>query len=458
MVRLFHVYYPVRTVVLFTGEALLVSLSFLLATFAIFRQDAVLVLNYEGGLYKIAGVTVVALLCSHYFDLYETQRLASRGEIYFRLLVVLGVLSFLLAGTEYVSPDLVLTNGTSLLGLFILTVLLLLWRAGYVWLVRQPVLRERVYVIGSGERANRLIGSLRSQPELGMDVVGWAGAVGNGNLDHKEIGEMLMAARKKQPIDRVIVAMTDRRGRMPVRELLNLRLAGVKVEDATSLLEKVSGKIEVEALQPSWLIFSDGFVRAGLYPIIMRAISCTVAALGLLVASPVMLLVAVAIKLDSPGPALFRQTRVGQHGRLFTLFKFRSMKVGADGNGESRPVVDGDQRLTRLGHILRRSRLDELPQLWNILKGDMNMVGPRPFVPNQEEECLAKIPFYWLRWTVKPGATGWAQIKRGYNATLEDNIDKLAYDLFYVKNMSLSLDLMIIFWSIKTLLLGRGGR
>ncbi len=458
MVRLFHVYYPVRTVVLFAGEGLLVTLSFVLATFAVFRQDAVLVLNYEGGFYKIAGVTVLALLCSHYFDLYETKRLASRGEIYFRLLVVVGVLSFLLAGTEYFSPDLVLTNGASLLGLIILTVLLLSWRAGYVWLLRQPVLRERVYVMGSGERADRLIEALRSQPDLGMDVVGWAGAVDNGSLDHKEIGEMLMKARKRQPIDRVIIAMSDRRGRMPVRELLNLRLAGVKVEEATSLLEKISGKIELEALQPSWLIFSDGFSRKAIHPLLMRAISFTVAAIGLVIGSPVMLLVAIAIKLDSPGPALFQQIRVGQHGQLFTLFKFRSMKVDADADGNCKPAVPGDQRFTSLGRFLRRSRLDELPQLWNILKGDLNLVGPRPFVPSQEEECLAKIPYYWLRWTVKPGATGWAQINRGYNATLEDNIDKLSYDLFYVKNMSVSLDLMIIFWTIKTLLLGRGGR
>ncbi len=458
MVRLFHVYYPVRTVVLFAGEALLVMLSFLIATFAIFQQDAVLILNYEGGFYKIAAVTAVALLCSHYFDLYESQRLASPGEVYFRLLVVLGVLSFLLAGTEYFFPEAVMAHGTSLLGLFILTLSLLLWRAGYSWLVRQPLLRERVYVLGAGERADRVVEALRTQQELGMDVVGRAAAIGNGALTREEMGQMLLRAGQKRPVDRVIVAMGDRRGRMPVRELLDLRIAGVKIEDATSVLEKVSGKIDVDNLQPSWLIFSDGFSVSRVYPFIMRIICCTLAAIGLVIASPIMLLVAIAIKLDSPGPALFKQARVGQHGHRFTLVKFRSMKMDADPECRFEPVMPGDQRCTRLGHFLRRSRLDELPQLWNILKGDMNLVGPRPFVPSQEEECVAKIPYYWLRWTVKPGATGWAQIKRGYNATLEDNVDKLSYDLFYVKNMSLSLDLMIIFWTFKTLLLGRGGR
>ena len=458
MVRLFHVYYPIRTVVLFAGEAALVSLSFILATFVIFRQDAVLILNYEGGLYKIAGVTAVALLCSHYFDLYENQRLASRGEVYFRLLLVLGVISFLLAGAEYAFPGIVMEHGVSLLGLFILTVSLLLWRAGYVWLVRQPTLRERVYVLGTGDRADRLVEALRSRTDLGMDVVGWGGAIGNGSLNQEEFASMLLAAKEKQHLDRVIVAMKDRRGRMPVRELLNLRLSGVKVDDATSLLEKISGKIEVDALQPSWLIFSDGFRVSRIYPVVMRGVCATLSAIGLAVAAPIMGLVALAIKLDSPGPALFKQTRVGQQGRLFTLFKFRSMKINSDDDGFCKPAVSGDARFTRLGGFLRRSRLDELPQLWNILKGDMNLVGPRPFVPSQEDECVAKIPYYWLRWTVKPGATGWAQIKRGYNATLEDNVDKLSYDLFYVKNMSFSLDLMIVFWTIKTLLLGRGGR
>ena len=457
MVRLFHVYYPLRTVVLFAGEALLVGLSFLVATFAIFRQDAVLILNYEGGFYKIAGVTAVALLCSHYFDLYETQRLASRGEIYFRLLVVLGVLSFLLAGAEYLFPTLVLENGTSLLGLFILTVLLLLWRAGYVWLLRQPFLRERVYVMGSGDRADRLVEALRNQPELGMDVVGWAGAVGNGSLTREEIGEMLLRARHKQTVDRVIVAMGDRRGRMPVRELLDLRLSGVKVEDATSVLEKISGKIEVDELQPSWLIFSDGFRINNTFLVVKRVISLVVGLGVSLVFLPLVPLIALAVKLSSPGPILYGQKRVGYHGKVFTCWKFRTMRQDAEANGAQWATGD-DPRITKAGKVLRKLRLDEIPQLWNVLRGDMGFVGPRPERPEFVEWLSKEIPYYKIRHIVPPGLTGWAQVSYEYGASLEESKEKLRYDLYYIKNIAPMLDLVIVFKTIKIVLLGRGSR
>jgi lipopolysaccharide/colanic/teichoic acid biosynthesis glycosyltransferase len=188
-----------------------------------------------------------------------------------------------------------------------------------------------------------------------------------------------------------------------------------------------------------------------------RVFSLVLGSLAILVTSPIMLLALIAIRLDSPGPAIFRQKRVGENGKLFTVFKFRSMYDGSE-KKQLRPAEHDDDRVTRVGKWLRRTRIDELPQLFNIVKGDMAFVGPRPFVPEQEEECAAQIPFYKERWLVKPGATGWAQINRGYNVTLEDNREKLAYDLFYIKNVSLGLDLFIMFSTIKILLLGRGGR
>ena len=446
-----------RTVVLFAGEALLVMLSFLIATFAIFRQDAVLVLNYESGFYKIAGVTVVVLICSHYFDLYETERLAARGEIYFRLLVVLGVLSFLLAGAGYFFPSLALGNGISLLGLFILTFLLLLWRSGYAWLVRQPFLRERVYVMGGGERADRLVQALRTQPELGMDVVGWAGAVGNGSLSREEIGDMLLKTRDKQPVDRVIVAMGDRRGRMPVRELLDLRLSGVKVDDATSVLEKVSGKIEVDDLQPSWLIFSDGFRIKHSFLAVKRVLSIVVGIAVSLVFLPLIPLIALAVKLSSPGPVLYGQKRVGYHGKIFTCWKFRTMCQDAETNGAQWATGD-DPRITRIGRILRKLRLDEIPQIWNVLRGDMGFVGPRPERPEFVDWLTKEIPYYNIRHIVPPGLTGWAQVSYEYGASVEESKEKLRYDLYYIKNIAPMLDLVIVFKTIKIVLLGRGSR
>jgi lipopolysaccharide/colanic/teichoic acid biosynthesis glycosyltransferase len=216
--------------------------------------------------------------------------------------------------------------------------------------------------------------------------------------------------------------------------------------------------VDWDAGHPSGPLASLPFPKA--WPLLLwkRAISVLVSVLGLVLASPLMAIIALAIKLDDGGPVLFRQKRVGKDGRLFTLNKFRTLKRGADPDGRFRPVQENDSRITRMGRWLRRTHLDELPQFANVLHGDMDLVGPRPFVVDQEEECAANIPFYEWRWRVKPGATGWAQVNRGYCATLQDNAEKLAYDLFYIKNMSVGFDLAIILRTLKILLLRHVGR
>ncbi|HVB55747.1 MAG TPA: sugar transferase, partial [Candidatus Acidoferrales bacterium] len=219
-----------------------------------------------------------------------------------------------------------------------------------------------------------------------------------------------------------------------------------------------TGKVPIESLRLSWLLFSSGFHVSRPLLIYKRAFSFLISSICFLITAPIMALVAIAIRLDSPGPAIFKQERIGEGGKPFTVFKFRTMVDGADRDDNHRPAEKTDERFTRVGKFLRRTRLDELPQLFNILRGDMYFVGPRPFVPNQEQECLEKIPYYRQRWTVKPGATGWAQINRGYCTTIEDNTEKLAYDLFYIKNISVGLDLLIMFQTIKILLLSRGSR
>jgi exopolysaccharide biosynthesis polyprenyl glycosylphosphotransferase len=256
-------------------------------------------------------------------------------------------------------------------------------------------------------------------------------------------------------IRRVVVAMGERRGRLPVELLLDLKEEGVVIQEGSELYESVTGKVYLDSLRPSTLLFSPTF-EVSTFSLIVQRIMALVVSLTLLVLTlPVMLIIALAVKLDSRGPVIFRQKRVGLRGRLFTLYKFRSMREGSDG---VRPAEMQDERFTRFGRWLRASRLDELPQLWNILLGDMQLVGPRPFVPEQEEALRDCIPFYKLRWGVRPGVTGWAQINRGYCATVEDNTEKLAYDLFYLKHFSVGFDLLIIFKTAKTLLLGRGAR
>jgi sugar transferase (PEP-CTERM system associated) len=458
VVRLFNVYYPVRTLILILGETLIVCASFVAATFIRLGRDSVLVLGFENGIYKVLLITAVALLCFYYFDLYDAQRVPSAGETFFRLFVVLGLLSFVLAALGYLFPGFLLGGDVFLLGIAILTISLLMWRWAYYWLLAQPLLRERVYVMGTGERAQRLVQALRTRRDLGMEVVGWAGALGNGSMTREQLSSQLVALKEKKAVDHVIVALNDGRGKMPVRTLLELRMAGIKVDNATALLERISGKIEVLGLQPSWLIFSDGFRVSTHKVVVKRIISLGLSLVVLTISLPIMVLIAIAIRLDSKGPVLFRQERVGKGGKVFKLNKFRSMYVGSDSPGNHPPAQENDHRFTRVGRWLRKVHLDELPQLYNILRGDMYFVGPRPFVPSQEAEYAEKIQYYNLRWVVKPGATGWAQIKRGYCATIEENAEKLEYDLYYIKNMSIGLDLMIIFHTLKAIILGRGGR
>jgi sugar transferase (PEP-CTERM system associated) len=458
VVRLFNVYYPLRSLVLLAGEALIVCVSFLLAALIRFGPDSYLVLNYEYGFLKILGVTGLALLCLHYFDLYSLQRLPSPSETYVRLLFVLGTLSLLLAALGYLFPGIMIGKGVFLGGLIILTFALLAWRSAYTALLRGPYLRERVYVLGTGNRASRLVKELRTCKQLGMEVVGWAGAVENGSLTREALGATLLALKEKQAVDRVILAMRDRRGTMPVLELLQLRSRGIKVEEATALLERISGKIETEELNPSWLIFSEGFRLHPIFLLARRLISILISLIGLLLCLPLIPLIVLAIKLTSPGPVVYRQKRVGRSGVVFNCCKFRTMRRDAEADTGPTWAGDEDPRITPVGRFLRRTRLDEIPQLWNVLRGDMGFVGPRPERPEFVEWLSREIPYYHLRHIVRPGITGWAQVNYQYGASLEESKEKLKYDLYYIKNMSLMLDLVIMFETVKTVVLTRGSR
>jgi sugar transferase (PEP-CTERM system associated) len=457
LIRLFNVYIPVRTLVLLIGEALIVWTSFLLGAVYELREDSYLVLNYEGGYFKILGVTVLVLLCSHWLDLYDTARLNTKGELYFRLLMVPGVLAFILAGVAYLRPNYLLGSGSSAVGLLILTVALFGWRLGFTWLVQLPILVERVYVLGTGERAQRVVLGLRQNPEIGVEIASWTGKM-EGAVTRESVAAHLMEIVHKQKVHRVIVAMPDRRGTIPMPELLELRMQGVKVEEATSWLEKISGKIEVENLYPSWLVFGEGFRRSTAFILVRRAVSVVISLIGLIFALPLFPLIMLAIRLDSKGPVFYTQTRVGKAGRIFKVVKFRTMRRDAEAASGPKWAGDNDPRITRVGKFLRSSRLDEIPQLWCVLKGDMAFVGPRPERPEFIEWLSKEIPYYGVRHMVRPGLTGWAQVKYKYGSTVEDSREKLQYDLFYIKNASIGLDLLIMFLTVKTVLLRRGAQ
>jgi sugar transferase (PEP-CTERM system associated) len=462
MIRLLNAHFPTRTLFLGISEACLVALAFVAASIArLGTTDAAVMLSYEQGGAKIFVVSAVFIGCMYYFDLYDTSILSNRREVLTRLVQVLGVGCILLALVYYVYPPLELGRGIFVIGLALVAVILLLWRRLFLALNGRPQFAERVLIFGDGSLAESLVAELGARPELGIRVVGQLKSHENENLSWssgEKPDDQFLNLIEPYRAERIVVAMNERRGNLPVQALLELKSRGVSVQDGAEMYEAVTGKLPIESLRLSWLLFSPGFEVSRPLMIYKRASSVIWSAISLTLAFPLMALIALAIRLDSAGPAIFRQKRIGLHGKIFTLFKFRTMKNGVDQDENYLPAERTDSRFTRLGRLLRRTRMDELPQLFNILRGDMHFVGPRPFVPNQESECVEKIPYYGQRWAVKPGATGWAQVNRGYNVTMEDNQDKLGYDLFYIKNVSVGLDLLILFKTAKILLLGRGSR
>jgi sugar transferase (PEP-CTERM system associated) len=459
MIRIFNVYYPTRTLVLLLCEALLVGGSFLLTTTYLIGPgpDSYIALIYEFGLLKIAGISALTLLLSYYFDLYEPQRMSEHWEIYFRLLLVLSVLSFLLAGFVYFIPELYIGPHVLTVGIAVLAIVLILWRRAYEWMIGLPAFRERVYVLGNGERARAVVEILRSRRDTGIEVVEGEGAGAFPGEIERFAADLRLFRNPKKRIDRVIVAMENRRGSMPVRELLELRLNGVVIEDATYVMERLLGKLPLDGLNPSTLIFTQGFNVKASQQIFRRLVSMSVSFIGLAICLPFIPFIILAVRLSSPGPIFFRQTRVGLRGRHFSVIKFRTMRQDAEAGGAVW-ATKNDPRVTALGRFMRKTRIDEIPQLWNVLRGEMGFVGPRPERPEFVQWLASEIPFYELRHMIRPGITGWAQVRYQYGASLEETKQKLEYDLYYVKHLSVGLDLLIMFETIKTIILRRGAQ
>jgi len=456
---LFNVYYPTRTVVRLLCEVVLVSGSFLVASILFAEPDWRLTLFYDNGLLKIAGITAFTLLLTYYFDLYAPRRFSESWEIYFRLLLVLSVLSFVLAGIVYIFPEFAIGPFVFVTAVSLIAVLLLLWRSVYEWIIGLPVFRERVYVLGSGERASGVAELLRTSRDAGMEVIGW-NPVNEDDVQkrlERFSAEVHSFCGPRPGVDRVIVAMEDRRGSMPTQELLNLRLCGVIIENSSALMERLTGRLPLEGLYPSALIYAEGFRMSTTQQLLRRMLSVAVSFIALIICLPFIPLIILAVRLSSPGPIFFSQTRVGQRGCLFTAYKFRTMREDAEAQGAVWATKD-DPRVTTIGRFMRSSRLDEIPQLWNVLRGDMAFVGPRPERPEFVQWLSKEIPFYDLRHMLRPGITGWAQVRYRYGASLAETKRKLEYDLYYIKHHSIGLDLLIMFETIKTIVLRRGAQ
>jgi sugar transferase (PEP-CTERM system associated) len=386
----------------------------------------------------------------------------SSREVIIRLLQANGAAAIVLAVAGVIVPSLILDPGTFLTALGVFVIAVATWRVAFNYLAHDPYLEERVLVVGTGRAAQLVARQIGGQHDFAYRLVGFVDDGEGVELvrHHDVLGKAadLGAIIAEHHVDRIIVGLSDRRGRLPIQELLQAKLSGVRVEDATTTYERLTGKILLDDLKPSWLIFSDGFRASRVTRVLKRMLDLSLSMIGFVLAAPLMALTALAIRLDSPGPVLYSQERVGENGRIFTVYKFRSMRTDAERAGQAIWARDNDDRVTRVGRVIRATRLDELPQLWNVMRGDMSFVGPRPERPFFVEQLAREIPFYVQRHSVKPGVTGWAQVKYQYGSSIEDAMEKLRYDLYYIKHMSIVFDLTIVLDTVKVVLFGKGAK
>src|SRR6185369_367169 len=454
-----------RTMLLLLVEAMLLFGGLIIAVYvrlgAIGAEDALI---QRHGFYKAALATTFCLAAFYIFDLYDFVVIHDRGELVLRMLQALGLAWIALALLFYAVPQVMIGRGVSLISLPVALLLMVGWRLGIHWVLGHPEIGERILIVGSGPFAIAVARETLQRPDAGFRVVGFVdddpALVGKSLINPKVIGltSELASVVKREGIDRIVVAIADRRGAFPTQELLRLSLAGeVSIEESASFYERVTGRVLLDLIRPSWLIFSSRGRRARTNEVIRVVIHRLVALIGAVLSLPIALLTAILIKIDSRGPVLYRQERVGKNGRPFTLMKFRSMRTDAEKDG---PVwaSTGDNRTTRVGRVIRKARIDEIPQFWNILKGEMSFVGPRPERPHFVAQLAEEITFYQQRHLIAPGLTGWAQIKYPYGSSIEDARQKLQYDLFYIKNQSLFLDAIVLFETVKIILFGRGAQ
>jgi sugar transferase (PEP-CTERM system associated) len=454
-----------RTPLLIIAEALLMFGGMVAAAEIRLGGDAAYYeLVVRNGFYKAGLATVFCLGAFYLYDLYDFVVMHDRRELVLRLIQALGLAWIALAIVFYMLPQLMLGRGISLIALPLALALMVGWRISIHWLLGHPLVGERILIVGSGTAAIEIAREVLDRRDAGYRIVGFVdndpALVGKSIINPRVIGVTTDMAQivRRENIDRIIVAQGERRGQFPTRQLLDLSLGGnVAIEEGASFYERTTGRVHLNMMRPSWLIFSGRGRQARLSGVARTLMHRGVALVGALVSLPIALLTALLIKLESPGPALYRQERVGKNGRPFTIMKFRSMRLDAEKDG---PVwaQTGDDRTTRVGRVIRKIRVDEIPQFWNILKGEMNFVGPRPERPHFVAQLAEEIPFYAQRHLIPPGLTGWAQIKYPYGSSIEDARQKLQYDLYYIKNQSLVLDAVILFETVKTILFGRGAR
>ncbi len=465
MVRIFKHYLPVQIILLALLDVLILFGSMYLGVqLRFFVGDLVGLEEILPIWPKAISYTTVLFIVMSAMGLYARDVIEGRWEYYSRFMMSFGLGLLAMIVVFYVLPGLFLGRGAFALTMLFSMLGTVIARGVFLRIVNHDILRKRILVLGTGSRAAQIETILdRHRLSRKFDLVGYLEV---GSSQHtvatskilKYDGSLLAVAVKHQ-VDEIIVAVRERRGgNLPMEELLECKLEGIDVVDLSSFFERETGHVQLDSLNPSWMVFSDGFCRTSGRNLVKRMFDVVTSLLLLAITLPVFVTPAVLIVFESGMPIFYRQVRVGECGRPFRVLKFRSMRVDAERDGTPQWAQKGDNRVTRVGRIIRQLRIDELPQLFNVLRGDMSFVGPRPERPYFVRELEKQISYYSSRHTVKPGITGWAQIRYPYGASVEDAREKLQYDLYYAKNHSLFLDVIILVQTAQVVLLGKGAR
>jgi sugar transferase (PEP-CTERM system associated) len=447
-----------RSWILIAAETGLIVAAVSLAAY-VRLQDAALT---SAHLSRALVIAFICQVCLYYAELYDFRVLSDRRELVVRLLQSLGATSLLLAAVYFWFPSLIIGRGVFILATAMVLSAAVGWRAMFEWVSGRIGHRERLLLVGTSAATVSLASELRARKDLGIEIVGFVDHTKRriSTADFEVLGTLddIPEIVRAQAVDRVVVSLSDARGRLPMDQLLQMKLDGVRFDHLASVYEECTGKIAVENLRPSWFIFSSGFRKIRSLEAAKRALDIVMSLIGIVLTAPIMLMVAALVRITSPGPVIYQQQRVGKNGRVFTLYKFRSMRNDAEKHTGAVWATAGDTRVTPIGRFHRKARLDELPQFWNVLRGDMSFVGPRPERPFFVAQLAEQVPFYEQRHALKPGITGWAQVKYRYGASLEDSLEKLRYDLYYVKHLSLPFDVTILFDTVKVVLFAKGAR
>jgi sugar transferase (PEP-CTERM system associated) len=466
MLRIFKQYYPIRNIFFFIGEGIAIFTGVLVACWLLLNVE---LFGFDRWIYlKVLLISLVCQTCLYYNDLYDLKVTDTFQELGIRLLQSLGTAAIILAGIYVIFPKAVVGNGIFAVSIVFVIILIVSWRFFYALILNRGLFNQKIILLGSGPLAQNIFDEIIHRKDSGYTIaLNVQDSLEDSNISCDLIQTEIICKKDydglceladQMNIKKVVVAIKERRGKLPLKELVKCRVKGIDVIEGTSFYEMLAGKLIVDQVNPAWIIFSKGFYKSRTRRFIMRTLDLILSVFMIILFLPLIIIIAVLIKIDSTGPVLFLQERVGKNKKPYMLYKFRSMVQDAE--RQSGPVwaSDNDKRVTRVGRVIRKWRIDEIPQLWNVLKGDMSFVGPRPereFFVNKLEKI---IPYYAERFSVKPGITGWAQVCYSYGASVDDAVEKVNYDLFYIKNMSVFMDLMIILRTIKIVLFGKGAR